>query len=303
MSLKRLGRLLREALQEWGRDKSSRLAAALAYYTVFSLAPLLVIVIAIASFFFDQAAAREQITQQIQSLIGSQGAEAVGTVLDNANRPGENTSLIASLISIVILLFGATGVFVQLQDALNTIWNVEAQPQNAAKGFIRKRILSFAMLLTIGFLLIVSLVVSTAISALSGYLSSALPGFDVLWQLLNTVVSLGILTLLFALLFKYVPDVKIAWSDVWIGSLVTSVLFTIGKFALGAYLGNSGFGSAYGAAGSFILILAWVYYSAQILFFGAELTQVYARRYGSQILPDSHAVSTLPETEVSQDQE
>ncbi|NEP17968.1 MAG: YihY/virulence factor BrkB family protein [Leptolyngbya sp. SIO4C1] len=300
MSVKRIWRLLKETFQEWNEDKASRLAAALAYYTVFSLAPLLVIVIAIAGFFFDQAAVREQLTQQIQSLIGPEGAELATTTLENASRPGDNTSLIASIISIVLLLVGATGVFSQLQEALNTVWDVEARPNNAAEGFVKKRLLSFAMLLTIGFLLIVSLVISTALAALSTYLTTLLPGADVLWQLLNLALSLAIITVMFALLYKYVPDVKIDWRDVWVGSFITAILFTIGKFVLGLYLGNSGFSSTYGAAGSVVIVLAWVYYSAQILFFGAEFTQVYARRYGSRIRPSEHAVPLDPEARTKQ---
>lgn len=300
MSIRRIFGLLKEAFREWNEDNASRLAAALAYYTMFSLAPLLVIVIAIAGFFFDQAAVREQLTQQIQSLVGSDGAAFAQTALENANRPGENTSLIASLISIVLLLVGATGVFGQLQESLNVVWNVKAKPSNAAKGFIRKRLLSFAMLLTIGFLLMVSLVLSTVLAALSTHLNSLLPGADILWQLLNIVLSIATITVMFVLLYKYVPDVRIDWSDVWIGSFITALLFTIGKSLLGIYLGNSGFSSTYGAAGSVIIVLAWVYYSAQILFFGAEFTQVYARRYGSRIRPDQHAVPLTPQVRSQQ---
>ena len=300
MSIKRTFRLLKETFQEWNDDKASRLAAALAYYTVFSLAPLLVIVLAIAGFFFDQGTVQEQVTAQIQSMMGPDSADLVTTALENANRPGQNSSLIASIISIVLLIFGASGVFAQLQQSLNVVWDVEAKPDNAAKGFIRQRLLSFAMVLTIGFLLAVSLVLSTVLSALSAYMTDLLPGLDSLWQLVNFALSLGILTLLFALMYKYVPDVEISWGDVWFGAAITSLLFTIGKFALGLYLGNSGFASTYGAAGSVIIILAWVYYSAQILFFGAEFTQVYARRYGSRIVPSDHAVPLTPAARMQQ---
>jgi membrane protein len=300
MGPKQIWRLLKETVKEWGEDKSSRLAAALAYYTVFSLAPLLILVIAIAGLLFDQAAVREQIVQQIQSLVGEDGASIISTALDNANRPGQNSGIIATIISIAVLLFGASGVFAQLQDAMNTVWDVEAAPNNAATGFIRKRILSFAMVLSIGFLLIVSLVISAALSAAAAFLSGALPGFDLLWQLLNIVLSLVVLTVLFAMLFKFVPDVRIAWKDVWFGGFITALLFTIGKYLLGLYLGRSSVGSAYGAAGSLVVLLAWIYYSAQILFFGAEFTQVYARRYGSRIEPDDHAIPLDPETRAKQ---
>ncbi|GAB4234446.1 MAG: YihY/virulence factor BrkB family protein [Elainellaceae cyanobacterium] len=301
MRVKQIWRLLKETFQEWNEDKASQLAASLAYYTVFSLAPLLVIVIAIASLLFDRATVQDQITTQIQGLVGQEGASLVQTALENANQPGQNSGLFASIISIALLILGASGVFGHLQDALNTIWNVKAKPNNAAKGFVQKRLLSFAMVVTIGFLLMVSLVVSTALAALSSYFSNLLPGSDALWQLLNIVLSLAILSFLFALLYKFVPDVEIAWGDVWFGAIVTAVLFTIGKYALGMYIGNGGFGSVYGAAGSVIIILAWVYYSAQILFFGAELTQVYARRYGSQIRPDENAVALDSPTPTKQD--
>lgn len=295
MSTRRIWRLLKETFKEWSADRASRLAAALSYYTMFSLAPLLTIVVAIAGFFFDRGTVQEQLTQQIQSLVGEEGAAFAQTALENAHTPGESTSLIASIISIVLLLIGATGVFKHLQASLNAIWNVEAKPASATAGFVSKQIVSFAMLLTIGFLLMVSLVLSAGLAALSTYLSGLLPGVDALWQLLNIVLSLAICTVLFALLYKYVPDVRIDWNDVWIGAAITSFLFTIGKFLLGLYLGNSGFSSSYGAAGSVIIILAWVYYSAQILFFGAEFTQVYARRYGSRIRPDAHAVPLTPQ--------
>nr|WP_228035677.1 YihY/virulence factor BrkB family protein [Oculatella sp. LEGE 06141] len=289
--------MLKETVTEWSEDNASRLAAALAYYTVFSLAPLLIIVIAVAGFFFGEEAARGQIVGQIQGLVGQDGAEIIQTAIDNANQPGTGTGAIASLISIGVLLFGASGVFAELQDSLNAIWNVKAKPKNAVGGFVRKRLLSFTMVLTIGFLLLVSLVVSAALTALTTLMNGLMPGFDFLWQLLNFVISFGVIALLFALIYKYLPDVKITWNDVLIGASMTALLFTIGKSLIGLYLGNSSFGSAYGAAGSLVVVLAWVYYSAQILFFGAEFTQVYARHYGSQIVPDEHAVYADDSTE------
>lgn len=300
MSFRQIRRLLQETFQEWNQDKASRLAAALAYYTIFSLAPLLILVIAIAGAFFGQDAAREAILNQMQNLVGQDGASVMQDALENANQTGRSSGIIASLISIALLLFGASGVFAQLQEALNTIWNVEAKPDNAAKGFVRKRLLSFAMILAIGFLLIVSLVVSAVLSAFSDYLSQIMPGFGGLWQLVNFALSLVILAVLFAMMYKFVPDVRIKWSDVWVGGLITAVLFTIGKFLIGLYLGHSSFSSTYGAAGSLVVILAWVYYSAQILFFGAEFTQVYARRYGSRIQPNEHAIPLSDEVRAQQ---
>jgi len=287
MSPKVILRLLKETFQEWQEDKASRLAASLAYYTVFSLAPLLIIVIAIAGAIFGEEAARGEIVGQIQGLVGTEGAQVIETAIDNANQP--DVSSVASLISVVVLLFGASGVFAQLQDALNTVWEVQPKPGHGFKSFMRKRFLSFSVVLGIGFLLLVSLVLSAVLSALNTYLSGMIPGLDFLWQILDFVLSLVLVTLLFALMYKFLPDVKIAWGDVWMGAIITAVLFTIGKFVLGLYLGRGSFGSTYGAAGSLVIILAWVYYSAQILFFGAEFTQVYARKYGSRIIPDEHA--------------
>lgn len=298
MSPKVLFSLLQETFQEWQDDKSSRLAAALAYYTVFSLAPLLIIAIAIAGAIFGEEAAKGELVGQIQGLVGDSGAEVIQGAINNANKP--DTGNIASIISIIVLLFGASGVFAQLQDALNTVWEVEVDPRLGIWGFIRKRILSFGAVLGIGFLLLVSLIVSATLSGLSNYMSDLIPGIDLLWRLLNLVISFIVITFLFALMYKYLPDVKIKWSDVWIGAAITSVLFAIGKYALGLYLGRASFGSTYGAAGSLVVLLAWIYYAAQILFFGAEFTQVYARRYGSQIVPDEHAIPLSGEARAKQ---
>lgn len=291
--------LLKETFQEWQEDKTPRLAAALAYYTVFSLAPLLIIAIAIAGAVFGEEAAKGEIVGQIQGLVGREGAKVIEDAIQNANHP-ESKGGIASLISIVVLLFGASGVFAQLQDALNTVWEVQPKPGRGIWSFIRQRFLSFSMVLGIGFLLMVSLIVSAVLSGLSTYMSHLIPGVDFIWGILNFVISFGVITLLFALIYKYLPDVKITWNDVLIGAVITALLFTIGKTVLGQYLGGGSFGSAYGAAGSLVIILAWVFYSAQILFFGAEFTQVYAKRYGSQIVPDDHAESVTEEARAKQ---
>jgi membrane protein len=291
MSPKQVWRMLKSAFQEWNKDKAPRLAAALAYYTIFSIAPLLILVIAIAGFFFDTAAVRGQLMGQIESLVGSNGADFLRTALDNANRPGESSGWIATIVSIVLLLVGATGVLVQLQTALNEVWDVEADPDRGMSNLLRKRLLSLGMLLVIGFLLLVSLVISSVIAGFSDYFHTLAPGLDSLVQLVNFVVGFAITTLLFALIFKYVPDVVITWGDVWFGAAITALLFSIGKFVIGLYLGNSSFASSYGAAGSVIILLVWIFYSAQILFFGAELTQVFAQRFGSKIRPNQFAVS------------
>ena len=283
-------KLLKETFQEWQQDKAPLLAAALAYYTVFSITPLLVIAIAIAGAIFGQDAARGEILEQINGLVGEQGAQAIETALANANQPQLGNT--ASIISIAVLLVGASGVFAQLQEALNTVWNVKAKPNGGIWQFIRKRLLSFGMVLAIGFLLLVSLILSAMLSGISKLEINLLPGFTPLWQLLNLAISFGFISLLFALIYKYLPDVKIRWQDVLVGAIITALLFTLGKFLIGLYLGRGSLGSAYGAAGSLIVFLAWVFYSAQILLFGAEFTQVYARKYGRRIRPDSHAEFT-----------
>jgi membrane protein len=287
--LKTIFTLLKETVDEWNKDKASRLAAALAYYTVFSLSPLLIIAIAIAGAIFGEEAARGEIVGQIQGLIGKDGAKFVQTAIESAAKPQQGGGF-ASAISVVVLLFGASGVFVELQDALNTIWEVKPNPKAGAGGFIRTRFLSFSMVLGIGFLLLVSLILSAGLSGVVAYLGQLFPVIASLLQVANFVLGFIVTTVLFGLIYKFLPDVKITWSDVLIGAAITSLLFSIGRYALGLYLGNSSFGSTYGAAGSLVIILAWVYYAAQILFFGAEFTQVYARRYGSQIVPTKNAI-------------
>lgn len=288
MNIKTIWDLLKETFTEWNNDKASRLAAALAYYTVFSLAPLLIIAIAIAGSVFGEEAARGEIVGQMQGLVGRDGAEVIQTAIQNANKP--NTGSIASIISIAVLLFGASGVFAQLQDALNTIWEVQPKPGLSIINIVVSRFLSFTMVLGVGFLLLVSLLLSAGLAALVNFFGHLLPGIDIFLQLINFTLGFVITTLLFGLIYKVLPDVEIAWSDVWIGAAITSLLFSIGRFLLGQYLGNSTFGSTYGAAGSLVIILVWVYYAAQILFFGAEFTQVYARKYGSRIVPAKNAI-------------
>ncbi|MEM7756501.1 MAG: YihY/virulence factor BrkB family protein [Cyanobacteria bacterium P01_A01_bin.40] len=288
MNLRKIGRLLKETFQEWQEDKASRIAAALAYYTVFSISPLLVIIVAIAGAFFGEQTAQAQITDQLTDLVGEDGVKPILLALNNMSQP--KIRGIASLISIGVLILGASGIFAQLQDALNTVWNVKPEPgRGGLLMFIRKRIYSFLMVLVIGLLLILSLVLSAVVSALNKYRIEFLPGSAHLWENLDFFVSLGLLTFLFCLMFKYVPDVKIAWKDVVVGSVITALLFLFGKFLLGVYISKGSLGSAYGAAGSLIVFLAWVYYSAQIVLLGAEFTQVYTRLYGSKVRPRKHS--------------
>lgn len=287
MNLRKVGRLLKETGQEWQEDKASRIAAALAYYTVFSISPLLVIAIAIAGAFFGQQTAQEEITNQLTQLVGEDVVKPILVTLNNISQPKIRGT--ASLISIAVLIIGASGIFAQLQDALNTVWNVKPQPGQGVMPFIRRRISSFLMVVAIGFLLILSLVLSAIISTLSRYRVDFLPGSAILWENIDFVVSLGLVTFLFCLMFKYVPDAKIAWKDVIVGSVITALLFIFGKFLLGLYISKGSLGSAYGAAGSLIVFLAWVYYSAQIVLLGAEFTYVYTRMYGSKIRPRKHS--------------
>ncbi len=280
--------ITRDTVNEFIADNAMQLAAALSYYAIFSLAPLLVIAVGVAGIIFGEAAAQKEILAQISDLAGPQAAEALTSVFQASG--GKEGGIMATIIGSALLLFGATSVFGQLQSSLNAIWNVEPKPGQGVMGFIRTRFLSLGMVFAIGFLLLTSLVLSAALSALDGYLNTQFPGAEIIWQVVNFVVSLGVIALLFAVIFRYLPDAEISWRDVFIGALATSVLFNVGKFGIGLYLGNSSAGSAYGAAGSLVVVLLWVYYSSLILFFGAEFTQVYARRFGSRIQPSSHAV-------------
>jgi membrane protein len=279
VKLKTVVSLLKETFTEWQEDKAPTLAAALAYYTVFSLAPLLIIVIAIVGLVFGADAAQGQIVAQLQSLIGKDGAQTVQDLIVKSSHP--NSGIVATVIGVATLLWGASNVFTNLKEALNTIWNVKPAPGRGVWGFLQDRVLSFAMILSIGFLLLVSLVISALLAAVSYWLNGLLHVPVGIWQIVDFAISFGVVTLLFALIYKLLPDVNLAWNDVWIGAAITSVLFTIGKSLIGIYLGSSGIASTYGAAGSFVIVLLWINYSAQILFLGAEFTQVWANRYGS----------------------
>jgi membrane protein len=271
--------LFKEAARDFGEDNAPRLGAALAYYTMFSIAPLLLIAIAIAGIVFGQEAAQGEVFAQMRGLVGDTGAKAVNEMVKGAAKP--KTGVIATILGVLTLLFGASGVFGQLKAAMNTIWEVEPKEKKGVVGFIKDRFLSVAMVLVVGFLLLVALVLDTAISALGDFMGSRLPGGEAVWQAVQLVVSAAVITVLFAMIFRYLPDIRIPWRDVWYGAIFTAVLFVIGKFALGLYLGKKAADSSQGAAGALIVVLLWVYYSAQILFFGAEVTQVYARQRGS----------------------
>jgi membrane protein len=298
MNVKTIWSLLKETFSEWSEDKASRLAASLAYYTVFSIAPVLIIVISVAGLVFGREAAQGQIEAQIQGLIGEESAQFIQTLIEASSN--KTTGTIAAVIGIATLLFGATGLFGQLQDALNTIWEVTPKPGRGVMGIIKDRFLSFTMVLGIGFLLMVSLVISAALASLNEFLGSLFADMAILGQGLNSIISFGVITLLFAMIYKVLPDVEIAWGDVWIGAAVTALLFTIGKFLIGLYIGHSAVASSYGAAGALVVVLLWVYYSAQILLLGAEFTQVYAKKFGSHIVPDEDAVAVTEEARAQQ---
>jgi membrane protein len=286
--LKNIYDLFRQTIKNFGKDDTFVLGAALSYYTVFSIAPVLIIVIAVTGMIFGKEAVTGQIYAQLNDIVGAKGAAQMQEIVANAYKPRE--SVIATVIAIGLLIFGATTVFYQLQSALNKIWEVKPEPKRGWYLFIKDRVLSFGLIIGIGFLLLVSLVLNAAMVALSGWLTSLLPDYSIyLFRVLNIVLSLGIITLLFAMIYKFLPDAVVRWRDVWVGSAFTAVLFMIGHFLISLYLGHSNIGSTYGATGTIVLILVWVSYSSQILFFGAEFTQVYAQRYGRAIVPAPYA--------------
>ena len=270
----------KKAVTAWSDDFAPSMGAAISYYTIFSLAPLLVIVIAVAGALFGREAVQGEIVAQLSGFIGRDGALAVQGLVKSASEPAKG--LVAGLISVGVLLVGATTVFAELQSALDRIWHVPAAAKPSGLwSLLRARVLSFGLILALAFLLMVSLLVSTIVNAFGTWAGGYLPGWAVLLQLLNIAVSIGITTLLFAMIFKFMPTAPIGWRDVWIGAAVTAVLFEIGKFAIGLYLGKSGMNESYAAAGSLVVLLAWVYYAAQIFLLGAEFTKVYAHAHGS----------------------
>ncbi|MEO6872619.1 MAG: YihY/virulence factor BrkB family protein [Chthoniobacterales bacterium] len=280
--------LTKDSGAEWWKDNTFRLAASLAFYTIFSVAPILLIAVGTASIFFERQTAVNQVVKQMQSLVGPQGAEAIRTVLQSSSGLGKGAWAIG--VGLVTLFLGASVVFAELQSALNQIWNVKVEVRHGfVLDYLLDRLRSFSIAIVVGFLLLVSLVLSAALSALQDYMTNWMPKFPWLWQGANIVVSLVVVALLFAMIYRYLPDVEIGWRDVWIGAAVTSVLFNGGKYLIGLYLGQAAIGSAFGAAGSFAVLLVWIYYSALICFFGAEFTQVYARRQGRRIQPQAHA--------------
>jgi membrane protein len=281
---------VKTAVEHWLAEGPFQLAAALAYYTLFSLAPLLIILTGIVGVLAGKQTAQNYIYSSVSGMIGESSAAAVMEMMQRANRDG--SGIIATVVGVALMLFGAGGVVGQLQSSLNTIWGVETKTQKGIWPILRARFVSYAMLLAIGFLLLVSLLVTTALAAFSDYLRGLVPGVEVVWPAVDIGISFAFVTILFALIYKVLPDVKIAWRDVWIGAALTAFFFSIGKFLIGVYLGKTAVAAAYGAAGSLATILLWVYYSSLIFFFGAEVTRVYATQYGRGLRPSEIAEAT-----------
>ena len=277
--------LLKEACSAWIVDSVPSLGAALAFYAIFSVTPVLMVATAVAGLVFGREAAQGEILRQIQAFVGYSGAETIQTVIQNANRPA--LGAVATALGIGAVLLGASGAFVELHDALNKIWKVKPRSESILAGTMRKRFLSFGLVLGTGFLLLVSLALSAALAVVGKFVGYLLPAPAFLFESANSLLSFGVITLLFAMIYKVLPDTKIGWRDVWIGAAVTSLLFTLGKMLIGLYLGRSSLASAYGAAASLVIVLVWVYYSAQILLLGAEFTHIYATKYGSRVRPIS----------------
>ncbi|MEP7324339.1 MAG: YihY/virulence factor BrkB family protein [Gemmatimonadota bacterium] len=274
-----LGHILKTAIRKWDRDDVPRHGAALAYYTLFAMAPLLIIAIGIGGMVFGPEAARGEVVRQIGDLIGTDGAMAIQGLLVQASQSDRSTP--ATVIGIITFILGATGAFSALQGALDRIWEVTPKPRGAVWSWLRQRILSFGLVLGVGFLLLVSLTLSAAIGAISQYMHARLPGGEMFWHSISFFTDFILMTVMFALIYRVLPDVRLAWRDVWLGSLVTSIFFSVGKFLIGLYLGHASIASTFGAAGSVVIILIWVYYSSQVVLFGAEVTAAWVNRVGA----------------------
>ena len=275
--------LARDTFRDWSADNAPRLGAALSYYTVFAISPLLVLVIAVAAFFLGTEAARGEIVDTLQSVVGQDIAKTIQEMLVRTKQSGSGP--VATIISLVTLIIGGTGVMVELKAALNAVWRVKPKGDKPVMSQIRTRLVALALLLSMGFLLLVSLVASAALAWISSQLESVLPQWIMLGYVVNEGLSIAGVALIFALIFKLLPDAKVTWHDVWIGALVTSLLFHLGKFLIGFYLGTASVTSSFGAAGSLAALLVWVYYSSQIVLLGAEFTRTYAERFGSRVVP------------------
>lgn len=296
---KNLAVLLKDTFTQWLEREPFRGSAVIAFYTIFSLPGLLVIIINITGYFYGEEAVTNRISAEVGEMIGSQTAQDVEAIIASAGQNDDST--MASLVGIATMIFGATGVFYQLQQTLNLIWEVKPQPKQKIVKLVMDRIFSFGLILAVGFLLLVSLALSAILSVLSEWVSYYFSGaFNFLFRILDFSLSLAVITFLFGAIFKFLPDAEVRWKDVWVGALVTAILFVIAKIALGLYFANSNPASPYGAAGTIILIMLWVSYAGLILLFGAEFTRIYANRYGETIRPAEYAISTSRRPEVQQ---
>lgn len=284
-----LWRLLRETISEWQFNQVSLLASSLAYYTVFSLVPLMILVIMMVGAIYGEAIAKQQLVNQIQGIVGTDSAEVIATAIANMRQDATGGPF-QLIFNLVFFAFGASGVFAQIQNALDKIWEVKPVPGKHITHFLRKRLLSFAMVLVIAFLLLVSFVANTVLASIVDVLNDLTPGRGYWWQILSFIVSFGMITVLFAAIYTVLPDAKVRWRDALIGSIFTTVLFMLGQYFFGLFLGQTDFGSAYGVAGTFLIIITWIYYAAHILFLGAEFTKVYAKNHGSPIVPEEYAI-------------
>ena len=289
--------VFKRALIGWWNDNVPRLGASLAYYTLFALAPILVVAIGVAGLAFGRDAVRGEVVGQIQGLVGRQGAEAVQAMLEGTAKPSSNW--LATGIGLLTAFLGATGAFIELQTALNAIWRVQPRPGVSVMAFLKQRLISFGLVVGVGFLLLVSLLVSAALSALNHYLGRIFPALTAIWEASNVLVSLGVVTLLFAMVYQVLPDVRLRWRDVWIGALVTAGFFNVGKQIIGLYLGTSTLASSYGAAGSVVVLLVWVYYSAQVVLLGAEFTRYYVERFRGEPPPLKYATKGPPPADLT----
>ena len=282
-----LWNLVKETFKEWQEDDAFQKSASIAYYSVFSLPALLIIIITVASLIWSADYVQQVLTDQIGSMIGSEAAGQTQTMIENSKQNSNSTW--ALIVGIGTLLFGATGVFSQLQKSLNDAWEVEADPDAGITQLVKSRAIALGIVVALGFLLVVSLAVTAALSAMSTWLQQQFPNFpQFVFYIFQTILSIGIITVVFAMMFKILPDAEVEWRSVWLGALVTAVLFTIGEFLIGFYFGKADPGSTFGAAGSIILIMLWVYYTSLIMLFGAEFTQVYARTHGHRLTPSEH---------------
>ncbi|AFY75626.1 MAG: YihY/virulence factor BrkB family protein [Hydrococcus sp. C42_A2020_068] len=291
VSLRQIRRLLKETISEWQLNEVSLLASSLAYYTVFSLAPLMAIVILIVGAIFDETVATEQLVAQMRDLFGTEGAQLLANAIAYMKTDANEQEPFQLLFNLGFLLAGATGVFAQIQDALNRIWEVRPTPGRHLFHFLRKRLLTFVMVLAIALLLLVSFFGNSILIAFVDLLNELVPGSGNLWQIVSLSVSFGVTTLIFALMYAILPDAEIAWRDTLIGAIVTALLFLLGQFLFGLFLTQTNFGSAYGVAGSFVIVITWIFYAAHILLLGAEFTKVYAKHRGSPITPSDYAIS------------